>query len=457
MLQLLWAIYKSNKLNKTTNNDVLVRIFKEILVKSSAVTSSSTSSSADPFQKIKYILAQFIFVLLIFINDFFEVCGNNEYVKVQPAIGQGIFTLTPIFAFMYLLNSIKTYTNFKQKQYIWAMDIFEGVLVFFLYNFAINFRNINGWNECVTMDQKTIQQGGTGGTNTGTGGGTGQLPYSDNIWYDGQAGDWNAANQQKNAWFYQPTMDYARTTNISSGGMNFGFGGGGGGGSSGGGGTGMNRTGIVSKSTTKPTPKKTTTSPKKDTKSSTDTTKSSPKKGSYALPILVGLGAIAFIGFVVYMYISKKKTSVQQTIQQQTIQQQGTQQQGIQPQQTHQSLVKASKTVPSQLQKKHIRIHSVRDDDTESLATQTHVSYPYQFGKPQSKQQTIANRAPTVVSSKAPSQYTMLTKTTTNKPESTFQFPNTFNAAAGIKFTQAKKPMQTLPESASTIHSSVYD
>lgn len=151
------SLWQSNKL-------VAEQLFKNILI-----MDKTQPKNINNNEHIGNFVIEYLLFMIIFIVDFWQNCKEKQSnrIKIENAIQQAMVTVLPLLCIVYFMNIFEWYRRIKTQK--WLGDIIEGLLLFFLYNFAMNFREIHQYNVCATTDEKQGEIQKTAQTDKGTG------------------------------------------------------------------------------------------------------------------------------------------------------------------------------------------------------------------------------------------------------------------------------------------------
>ena len=128
-----------------------------------------------------YAAVHIFILMVIFFIDFYHHC-NEEYktntivendtnpeekqenllkINFPMALTQNLLTILPLYAFLYLIQKIPFYSIFRKAiadTDLMMINLFEGFVVFILYNWAMNYRKHNNYNICSLVTYEDIEQ-----------------------------------------------------------------------------------------------------------------------------------------------------------------------------------------------------------------------------------------------------------------------------------------------------------
>jgi len=106
-----------------------------------------------------------LILLFVFYIDYAIICESNDETKgkldYMEMFRQGVFTIVPLYGFLWSIQRIRYYRNFRHAidnyttEYIG--DILEGLVLFYMYNLTMNFREINGYNNCYPRTAESVE------------------------------------------------------------------------------------------------------------------------------------------------------------------------------------------------------------------------------------------------------------------------------------------------------------
>ena len=260
LFRVMMKVYKESLLK--SNQAVVKQLFENVLVRRKDEVMKDDENSGS-------ILIEYFLFLVIFTTDFWKTCKEKQsnQIKIENSIQQGIVTVLPLLGLVYFMNIFVAYR--EKKRYRWLGDILEGLLLFFLYNFAMNFREIHQYNVCAIPDTNEVISATSSTTTTVSAPPTDEGVSSGDIDMDYERSRWISSQ-------WDPSL----TANYQNSNLNMLYGGGSGGGGSFGG-TGGNYGGTGGLYSTPIIPPKTDrkqTIPDEETTTTTATTTTAPSK-----------------------------------------------------------------------------------------------------------------------------------------------------------------------------------
>ena len=105
-----------------------------------------------------YIIMHILILITVFIIDYYNVCKKQQ-IHFDIALKQGLFTIIPLYLFLFLLQLIPMYSKMRLIYYnSHIANILEGFVVFMIYNWVMNFREKYKYNECMFKYDSDIEQ-----------------------------------------------------------------------------------------------------------------------------------------------------------------------------------------------------------------------------------------------------------------------------------------------------------
>ncbi len=132
----------------------IIPIFIVSKVLTEAIKASTTNDNIRNILTTKrgFSLIHFLYIFIVFMIDFFIECDKEKSI-VSTSLAEGLkqasFSIIPLYGIIIaFVMVIPNYSKVREKVHPVISNILEGVVVFLLYNWTINFRRMNDYNKC---------------------------------------------------------------------------------------------------------------------------------------------------------------------------------------------------------------------------------------------------------------------------------------------------------------------
>jgi len=107
------------------------------------------------------IFVSLTILIIIFYIDAYKHCWAKKLLRVQffEITKQMLVTLLPLYAIFFMIQHIPIYYYFRKQTTIpmqLLLNLFEGFILFILYNWSINFRNHYEYSKCNNYTQSDL-------------------------------------------------------------------------------------------------------------------------------------------------------------------------------------------------------------------------------------------------------------------------------------------------------------
>jgi len=126
----------------------------------SSINKNSEKNNQHPKLYRGFFGIHLIILISIYFLDFYDYCQKQFFDNINfgNAITQNLFTIIPLYLCLWLIQKIPLYSTLRNTVPNFTANIFEGCILFLLYNWIMNFRSFNNYNICDVVSDEEIEQ-----------------------------------------------------------------------------------------------------------------------------------------------------------------------------------------------------------------------------------------------------------------------------------------------------------